>query len=274
MDNKTYRIVLISGILLVSLMGFVSDINILNNAGYPTGKQSEKSVKKQYLGANYNEFFEQIKGSELKQTDTKWIRGFLDFFELYNERTWLSNRRLRSYLTFDKGNIKTVVNIKFNFKQQKFPVKGSEEWNSYFDFLDKLLKEIIDETDVIVVGNEPFLEAGAEDYDRLNVFYQAACDHVHQYFLKNNINKPIFVGAFLNTYLPKFQVEGVRNLLGFAKETDYIAGIDVHIHHDLDSDITKALDFVNDKIRDDQKIVISEFSLVARWRKHLKDSYR
>lgn len=125
-------------------------------------------------------------------------------------------------------------------------------------------------TDVVVVGNEPFIEAAQSDWNEpLNSFYKAASDKVHAYFVQNNIEKPIFIGSFDNLYLADRRANnGYNNLLAFAKATPYIAGVDVHIHHNSDEEMTSALNFAKSKIRDDQKMLVTEFSLMKYWRSY------
>jgi hypothetical protein len=59
--------------------------------------------------------------------------------------------------------------------------------------------------------------------------------------------------------------------LRFASESPWIAGIDLHIHHVELSDIDGAFEFVEPKIRSDQQILVTEFSLKNLWKLHNSD---
>src|SRR5690606_8089248 len=59
---------------------------------------------------------------------------------------------------------------------------------------------------------------------------------------------------------------GYNNLFAFAKAAPYIAGVDLHIHHGSTEQMTTSLNFANERIREDQKILVTEFSLMKHWR--------
>src|SRR5690606_24302377 len=78
--------------------------------------------------------------------------------------------------------------------------------------------------------------------------------------------KPIFLGAFTNLDQVSNQTNaGYNNLFAFAKATPYIAGVDLHIHHGSTEQMTTSLNFANERIREDQKILVTEFSLMKHW---------
>lgn len=255
------------------MFGFRTSMHINKHPAEPAN-QKQKSDDRPTFGVNYNQFFEEVSYPELQQSGTKWVRGFFDFLRMYQAGKPIDeDKRVKAYLALKDHHYHTVLNLKFNFKGKKFPEKGSQELENQLKFIDQLLERVMAKTDVIVVGNEPFLESDLTDHNiPLNDFYQAAAARVHAYFISHHINKPIFIGSFNNSYLPQNRIDkGILNLLAFAKATSYISGIDVHIHHDLYSDINVSMDFLNDKIRDNQKMIITEFSLVARWRKNMKE---
>jgi hypothetical protein len=60
------------------------------------------------------------------------------------------------------------------------PVPGSEAFERELRRLDGLLPRVVGDVDVLVVGNEPFLETREEDRDggRLSDFYEAIARRV------------------------------------------------------------------------------------------------
>ena len=253
--------------------GGSSDKGSRNNPPASSGGGMLVTDSAQHLGLNYNESFQDIKFGELARSKTKWVRGFIDVFLHYDNNDLATNPRIVSYMALKDSGYKTVLNLKFNFKTRPYPAVNSSLWNSYIAFIDKILDRVVTQTDVIVVGNEPFIESETSDYgEPLNSFYKAAASRVNDYLKARNLQRPIFLGSFDNMYQSGRQTTiGVLNLLNFVKNTSWIAGIDLHIHHTDVSEISTALNFVNDKIRSDQRIIVSEYSLMKWWRNHLND---
>ncbi|MCS3800710.1 hypothetical protein [Niastella sp. OAS944] len=226
-----------------------------------------------YIGVNYNESFQEIRRGELSSSKTKWVRGFIDVLMHYDNQDLTTNAKINQYLTVKDLGYKTVLNLKFNFMARAYPAVNSTAWNNYISFIDKVLDRVIAKTDVIVVGNEPFIESETSTWDEpLNSFYKAAANRVNQYLTARNIQRPIFVGSFDNMYQSGRQTNaGINNLLAWCKATSWVAGIDLHIHHNNNPEITTVFNFVNDKIRDNQKIIITEYSLMKWWRDNLSN---
>jgi len=226
----------------------------------------------QYIGVNYNESFQDIRTGELSSSKTKWVRGFLDVFSHYDNQDLNTNPKITQYLTLKDQGYKTVLNLKFNFiARGGYPAVNSTTWNNYISFIDQVLDRVIAKTDVIVVGNEPFIESDPSTWNEpLNSFYKAAATRVNQYLTARNLQRPIFVGSFDNMYQSDRQGNvGINNLLAWCKATSWVAGIDLHIHHSSNPEITTVINFVNDKVRSDQKLIITEYSLMKWFRSNL-----
>lgn len=223
------------------------------------------------IGVNYNESLHEISFGELSRSKTKWVRGFLDVFHHYDNNNLATSPRILQYQKLQAQGYKTILNLKFNFKTRPYPAVNSTQWNAYITYIDRILDAVINYTDVIVVGNEPFIESEASTYDEpLNAFYKAASIRVNDYMRGRNISKPIFLGAIDNLYQANRQNEaGISKFLAYCKATPWIAGIDLHIHHSGNGEITTALNYVDNKIRTDQKIIITEYSLMKWWRANL-----
>lgn len=225
----------------------------------------------QEVGVNFNGQLDYIDFSNLERTRTTWVRGFVDFFQLYNDPTLLdTDERLQKYVQLKENGFKTLLNIKWSFRGKTVPTSGSTEMNNYLDFLDLLLDRVWAQTDIIVVGNEPIIEADQDKLDQKLVnFYIQAALRVNQYRSKHT-DIPIFLGAFDNLYQSRRQKEGaVLSLLDFIKDMPWLAGVDVHIHHTAQYEMTEALDFATEHIRADQHILITEYSLMKHWRSQL-----
>jgi hypothetical protein len=218
------------------------------------------------LGVNYNGQFNFIDFNNIQRTRTEWVRGFIDFFQFYAHPDQLQNdSRIVDYLQLEDHGYKTILNIKWDFSNKNFPDTSSGEMAGYESFLVKLLDRVWDKTSIIVIGNEPFIESKTTNRGPALVrFYERVAHDVERYEDQKGPNGhiPIFMGAFNNLYLASWQTNSVNDLLSFVYKDSSIAGVDLHIHHDDISQIKTEMDYVNGKIRNDQRILITEFSLV------------
>ncbi|HEX2787419.1 MAG TPA: hypothetical protein VHP32_05890 [Ignavibacteria bacterium] len=170
------------------------------------------------------------------------------------------------------AGFKVILNIKFNFEKRNLPVFDSEI-NSELSYLDTVLNVIYSDCDVLVCGNEPFIESKIDQRDSLLLnFYIAVAKKVKSYVDNQSRKVPLYIGAFDNLWKPSWQTESAIALINFARESQWINGIDLHIHHTLMEDIDSAFAFVSPKIRNDQKIIVTEFSLKNEWKLHLRDT--
>ena len=227
----------------------------------------------QQVGVNFNGQFDQVNFNDLARTHTTWVRGFIDFFEFYNNPSKLDNdNRINTYLQLKDNGYKTILNIKFDFKGKDFPAVNSTEMNNQKDFLAQLYDKVWDKTDIMVVGNEPFIESDGNEQGAngpLVKYYRQMCIKTNNYRENRSKKNPIYVGSFDNLYLNSKRKQSVLDLLAFAKNHDYMAGIDLHIHHSDISQVNSVFDWVSPKIRSDQKILVTEYSLMKHWRNQM-----
>ena len=230
----------------------------------------------QAVGVNYNGQFDFIDYGDLERTRTTWVRGFTDFFQLYPDVQKLhTDRRLANFLELKKNGYKTILNIKWDFRNKSFPEPKSAEMENYKKFLRKLLGKVWMATDIIVVGNEPFIESRKTERDeRLVAFYSEIAKEVNSFKkgqgIGNGMGKgvkdiPIYLGAFNNLYLNGWRTPAVEQMLKFAESQPWIAGVDLHIHHSGIRQVNRAMNYANNRIRPDQRIIITEYSLMKHW---------
>lgn len=255
-------------ILLVALLLAVAGCGSSTNGGTdPTGgpgsTQEQTTPPARKVGINVNGQFDVMKLENVDRSGTSWVRGFIDFFQLYpNEDALQTDKHIQKYLALKEHGYNTILNIKWNFSNRDFPGSGSTQMQNYEAYLDKLLDRVWPSTDLIVIGNEPFIESKkSQRGNRLVVFYQQIANHLKNYRSERSRDIPIFVGAFNNLYLDSWRTEAVNDLLKFARTSSWIAGVDLHIHHSAVDQINDFIDYANLRIRDNQKILISEFSL-------------
>jgi len=227
----------------------------------------------QQVGVNFNGQFDQVDYDNLERSKTTWVRGFIDFFKYYEDPGLLeTDPRILNYLELQDNGYKTILNIKWNYRQKSFPEYGSAEMDKIRKFLLQILDKVWGHTDIMVAGNEPFIESKPADRDNsLIPFYQDMARTFNTYRSTHDY-KPIYVGAFNNLYLSQSFTFGVEEMLEFARESDWIAGIDLHIHHAAIEDLSQAMENVMDKIRPNQKILVTEFSLMKHWRSKMDET--
>lgn len=248
-----------------------------DNANSPTSSPTDiPSIDPpaQKVGVNVNGQFDVMKFENLKRSGTTWVRGFLDFFQLYPDPGNLdTDKRVQNYLKLSDQGYKTILNIKWNFSNRSFPDSAGTEMREYKSYLHKLLDKVWDQTDIIVVGNEPFIESQKSERDeRLVSFYRQVARAVKAYRDGTGKEIPIYLGAFNNLYLDGGRTQSVNKLLSFANSTSWIAGVDTHIHHsDLDQ-INDFLDYVTLRIRNDQRILVTEFSIKDHFRSKMGEN--
>lgn len=220
------------------------------------------------MGVNLNEQVDVTDYQDLADTETEWVRCFVEVLDIYKAGTLDADAKIAAFNELKSKGYKTVLSLKFNFKKHGFPAVNSADWTNYLNFIQPLLAKVMPYTDVLIVGNEPFIEAERADWNEpLNTFYKAACERTNNYFKLNNIQKPIFLGAMVELFGTANQNDaGHNSMLAFIKSADYLQGVDIHIHHSATEEITTALNFVKEKIREDQKILVTEFSLMRHWR--------
>lgn len=247
------------------------------DSGTPTSGDDpppEVEAPAQVVGINVNGQYNLMKFENVDRSGTAWVRGFLDFFQLYPDEGNLdSDQRILNYIELKQKGYKNILSIKWNFSNASFPEPGSNEMEDYKSYLRKLLQKVWPYTDIIVAGNEPFIESKRDERgDKLVTFYKEIANEIHDFRESNSRDIPIYIGAFNNLYLEGWRTSGVNNLLGFAQNTPWIAGADAHIHHADIAQIDDFLDYMKYRIREDQRLLITEFSLKDHFRSKMDET--
>ncbi|MGQ8338246.1 LamG-like jellyroll fold domain-containing protein [Sunxiuqinia sp. A32] len=233
------------------------------------------STEAQEIGVNFNEsLFHAEDVAKLGITKTIWVRGFFDFFQYYENQDRLTDidDQLEDFLLLKSAGYKTILSIKWNFHNKSYPDTTSAEIAAYNEFLQHFLDRVWEKINIVVVGNEPFIESmnNEERNTKLPLFYQYMCNRVHDY-RSGKEEIPIYFGAFNRLYDNYRDTEGVLKMLEFVKEKSWVEGIDLHIHHKTNDEIVSMYSYADARIRDDQKILLTEFSIVFWWQDYIRD---
>lgn len=220
------------------------------------------------IGANLNEHITTINYDDLELTGTKWVRGFINYFGADSE----TSARILSFQRLKEAGYHTIVSIKFNYTGMKMPTT-QEGYNRTFADLEDFLDQIYPYTDVIVSGNEPFIESLKEERNEIVInFYKEVTQRIHNYIIGQEREIPLFVGAVNQVWEPLFWDDfHEKDFVQYAAETPWIAGVDVHIHHQTMEEFDTSLKRISELLRDDQKIIATEFSLMKYWKSHTSE---
>lgn len=272
MLNRFFSILFLLSVVWLSLHGCTDPTT--ETVAEKEPPQQALPTPDQDFGVNVNGQYDLMKFDNLERTQTQWVRGFIDVLQLFpDEHRLESSQRIKNYLQLKEEGYKTILNLKWNFSNRSFPERSSEEMADYTAYLQKLLDTVWNSTDIIVIGNEPYIESRPEERRaELLDFYKEVAYVVKTYRANHSKEVPIFVGAFNNLYLEGWQTDSVEELLAFAEKTSWIAGIDLHIHHSAISQLNTAMDFVEARIRANQQILVTEFSLMKHWRTKMKET--
>ncbi|WAJ71828.1 hypothetical protein [Catenovulum adriaticum] len=269
-----------------------------------------------FYGINFNQIIEdyangdftaQIDGKNtdvvaaVDALDSKWVRGFAQQFDLM-ELEPNSNKRLnaeadlKALKALKARGHKVAFNMKWDFNTndpqtgrvraypdgnggtKPFPTAGTAEMDLFLAHTRTMLEHMWDSIDLIVVGNEPFIEVPDEyrpggNAPGLADFYITMAEFVMDYKTEQNSQTPVYIGAFNNLqHSNNWRNEQSTKLLEYARDTAGIAGVDVHIHHSTYDEIKQVMDYVTQDINlGNKNIITTEFSFMRKWKNHTKD---
>jgi hypothetical protein len=223
------------------------------------------------LGANYNENLDQLNYRELRSAGASWVRGFYALPEADKVPPAQSETIKVIRQAHDRG-YKTLLSLKFPKTNVSFPRPGSPEMTAELARLDRVLPEVLGTADVVTIGNEPFIESlPAERDERLNEFYETVARHVISVRDRMAAKTHLYLGALNRLDLAQNRTPAVERYLRFVRETPELEGVDLHPHVADEAAIQDFLDYALPRLRPDQTFLVTEFSLVWYWQKHLTD---
>ncbi|MFC5823530.1 hypothetical protein [Nonomuraea insulae] len=226
------------------------------------------------LGGNFNQLLANVQLRELQLGQTDWVRGFFPMPDA--EQGVLANKaNIRMIANLDARGYRTILNLKFPYNQSAFPAPDSPAMESVLAQVDKVLAEVMEHIDILVIGNEPFIESRPEDRtDSLNVFYETVARHVIAYrgaHCGTPCRTRLYMGALNRLDLPDRQTAATERWMTFVRETPEIDGVDIHPHVPSAAAVQPFLDYILPRLRADQTFLVTEFSLVWYWQAHMKD---
>ncbi|MGP3985806.1 hypothetical protein [Streptomyces sp. 3N207] len=248
------------------------------------GKGSEESKKAKegsrvtppppvgILGANFNGDPAKVTFDELEGVSATWLRGFFPMRDA--DKGAISEKpQIKKLLEAKERGYGTVLSLKFPYNEQDIPTPGTDAWKTAFERVKKVLPTIMDRVDILVIGNEPFLETRKNQRDRrLNLFYEKIAQYIIAYRAEHSARKTkLYMGALNHLDWANGQTGATKRWMKFVKKTKDIEGVDIHPHVTSLAGAKKYLDYILPRMRPEQKFLATEFSLVLLWKQHQTD---
>lgn len=226
------------------------------------------------LGANFNGAQETVTFPELREIGASWLRGFYTMPDVVCGDA-ARQPEIRLLLDAADRGYGVALSLKFQNSQRPLPRPGTPAMDEDLARLDAVLPAIMNKVDLLCVGNEPFLETQLDDRtERLNEYYEALARRVIEYRRRKfgaGCRTHLFMGALNHLDRPGGRTAATARWLEFAARMAEIEGVDIHPHVAAPEDTGDYLDYVLPKLRDDQKVLVTEFSLVGFWEQQLDE---
>lgn len=224
------------------------------------------------LGANFNEHYEDVDYRELEQADAPWVRLFVPMPQI--DRGAAGHGAIKTILDARSRGYKTILTLKFPYNRGDFPKAGSPAFERELARVDAVLPLVMGKVDILVVGNEPYVESRVDDRDLdLNAFYEAMAKRVIDYRAKacpGICPTRLYMGALNRMDLKKNRTASTERWMAFVEATPEIDGVNIHPHVPK-IELSKAfLDYILPRMRPEQTFIVTEFSLVGWWQQNMK----
>jgi hypothetical protein len=240
--------------------------------GAPAADRVTAPPPRGVLGANMNSDSDWADFSELRAVSATWLRGFFAMPDA-DHGDVASQPVIRTLLAASARGYGTVLSLKFRYATQPVPTPGSPAMATALRRLASVLPAVTGTVDILVIGNEPFIECRAQDRDNpaLNVFYETVARHVIAYLERHGGATRLYMGALNHLDVPAWRTTATERWMAYARDTQALDGVDIHPHLPTVSAGHAYLDYILPRMRAGQTFLATEFSLVLFWRKHLRD---
>jgi len=225
------------------------------------------------IGANYNEHFEDVDWRDLQKADAQWVRLFLPMPQV--DRVGAAQHgAVKTILAAGDRGYKTILTLKYPYNRVEFPKLGSAEFEKQLARTDEVLPLVMGKVDILVIGNEPFIESRKQDWDEnFNAFYEQLAKRVIAYRAAHcgtGCKTRLYMGALNHIESPAWRTPATERWLAFVKATPELDGVNIHPHIRAIEESKPFLDYVLPRLRPEQKFIVTEFSLVWWWQANME----
>lgn len=237
----------------------------------------------QILGANFNGRSRNVDPTLLDTSNTLWVRGFFDMFELADDPNLQTNSDILGMQRAADAGRQLMVSFKWNFDGHgtHVPSPGSPQETALFNLAVDALKAIDRPINSIVLGNEPMWETLNTDLQRssphqrtpLANFTERLLDHLDSFFGSPQAHRPhYFLGALNRLDQQSNRSKDiVQDFFQIARDNPKVAGMDIHIHVNNLSQAESQLNYTRSQLVPAKDLLVSEFSPVWRYKDALDD---
>jgi hypothetical protein len=224
------------------------------------------------LGASYNDQFGELDYRDLERSGTKWVRMSLPLPQL--DKGVGTNGVLNKILEVSERGYNTVLSLKFGYVGTIPPQVGSDAYLKDVARLDAVLALVTGKVDVLVIGNDPFLEVPEKNRDdSFNAYYEAVAKQVIAHRARNcptNCKTRLYMGALIRLEMPAERNKVVERWMDFIKATPEIDGVAIQTHIAEVEESKAYLKYILPRMRPEQKFVVTDFSLVKTWTENMQ----
>lgn len=234
------------------------------------------------IGANFNENIQEIAGvyKELNATGTEYIRSFINITPMLKRSSTeitgvntakIEESTLPAQFVAAKSKVadaKLVLSIKIVFENLpgEVPAKGSAGVGYAIDCVRQLLEKdgLGSAIDVLVLGNEPMWENGDAAANPQNYadFIIEFASKAASWKASKGWKYKIFAGALNRVSIQDSQNANIAKIINAAQASDYIDGLDIHLHNEDVAETEASLKVVRDKYKFTKALMCSEVSMV------------
>ena len=223
------------------------------------------------LGANFNGDPRVMTYPELEDLGATWVRGFFAMPDAEHGDP-AEKPAVKAILDAAGRGYGTVLSLKFPYFHKPLPAPGTPQMEAELRRLEAVLRAVMGKVDILVIGNEPFIESRKQDHDdRINVFYEALASRAIQHRDAHPGKTQLYMGSLNHLERPDWRTPATERWMRFVRSTPAIAGTDIHPHLPEPGADRFYLDYVLPHLRPDQKFLATEFSLVLLYKQHLRD---
>lgn len=235
------------------------------------------------MGVNVNERPNWLRAGPLEQSQTTWVRAFIEASHyIEGKRDLNDDFRIRALKKAAESGHKVVLSIKWNLKEAGWhvPEPGSGKEEAWFQFAGNLIKSLDDDLSILVLVNEITIDTPKRDLQRNGDgvipfvrFQKRLLDYITnlQPHAAGGGKLPIYTGGFTRLDLKRQQNRPVNQaMFKWINDDDSIRGADFHMHQPDYQSSAKAADFIRKQIPQ-KPLIVTEFSLIWKWKNHLGD---
>jgi hypothetical protein len=253
-----------------------------------------------HMGVNYNGVFTSFNVTDMRTSQTVWVRGFFDITALLQRDSSCAMSTVEADPNLMEINAMhqyfpqylIALNLKYDFNQWGGGTPPTDTSSTIYTTVqnctNNVLSFVYPSLSLLVTGNEPFI-TNPPSTQAVVTFYENITNSDIAYNTANASKSitgsaiPLYVGAFNNLEKASFQTSQVQQLMQYAANTTGVTGIDLHLHvssydgnngtegTDSTGGLVAAVQYAQSVFGKTKPMMASEFSLVNYFENYLSD---